>query len=344
LQKFAMLKRCFAMFKFTKSLKVTWSEIEEMLLVYENCLSHGTAHLKAVANALRDGGNARNRIGFSEVFFRCRDHDDVVARFTPFTHDSALRESYSALISAFFDKRGFRATREILPIIRENSSSARWVDGQTQQSRLQVRVLTLLVPLFTLVFVFLRWENFCQNASSSQGVFVLCGSVALFLSGSFLARKVANKSALKFGSSDLSAPEGRERLLRKIGLLHGHDQHILRNLSGALAAQGNPRAIRMSRLIRFALIEEASEEGIASSSFVPVNDWLRSGLIRQREKKRAHWLLTNQRRIWAEMKVNQAQVAAKTNLQLIVLMGIFYLPAFFLILWISGTVVSFDNG
>jgi hypothetical protein len=31
-------------------------------------------------------------------------------------------------------------------------------------------------------------------------------------------------------------------------------------------------------------------------------------------------------------------------LRLILLMGIFFLPAFFLILWICGTVVSFDNG
>jgi hypothetical protein len=194
------------------------------------------------------------------------------------------------------------------------------------------------------VLVFSRWDNFSTNILTIQGASIFSTSLLLFLIGVLAARRVLDKNTLQFGTSELSSAGGREKLLRRLRILHARDSNILRSVSDALFSQGDQHAVRLSRLARFGLFPELSRESSLSPSASKFIDWLWMGLMSHSEKNRECWLQVNQQRIWAEMKVKQVQCAAKINLRLILLMGIFFLPAFFLILWICGTVVSFDNG
>lgn len=324
--------------------RASWDGVEGLLSSYENHVSRGLAHIPAVAGSLRNCTPSKSRAGLVEVFFRTRSHRDMVENLCPHSCEPFLREVYSALLSSFFEKRGSRATRVVSPVIRESAACARWLAGQIYQARLQVWFMTLVVPLFSLGIVLMRFENFCANIHTFQGAFLLALSFLLFMCGSVLARKVVFQSTREFSSSDLSLPGGRERLLRRIGLKQGQEGSILRILSCALEEQGDPNVIQYARLVRFGLFPERGKDRSLHASASQVHEWLGSSLVFQRAKHRSRWLLESQSKIWAEMKVNHARCAAKTNLRLITLMGIFYLPAFFLILWICGTVVSSNDG
>lgn len=319
----------------------SWGEIEEMIATYESCLWQGDIHLRAVCAALQKQKSRGVHAGPSEVLFRSSPRSELLGKLVHRNCDSDLREAYCALMNAFFDRHGLRVTRKVVALIRENAACSRWLNGQTYQARLQVLVMSLLVPLFSCVFVFLRPDNFLTNMRTAQGVLLFVLALLLFCTGALTAQKTITKGVLNFGASDLSSLGGKERLIRRLSLLQEQEGHILRSLSVALTDQGDGRAIRLARLVRFGVLS-ASEQGRAL--FAGTSDEFRRGFITQSSIARSRWLKLRHEKIWSELKIFHAQRAAKTNLRLIIVMGIFYLPAFFLILWICGTIVSFNNG
>jgi hypothetical protein len=336
-----MFKHYFMDLKSYACSRPSWSEIEEIIATYESCLSQGDIHVRAVIAALHRHKSRGVHAGLSEVLFRSSSRSDLLCKLVPANCDSDLREAYIALLNAFFDRHGLSVTSKVVALIRENASCSRWLKGQIYQARLQVLVLSLLVPLFSCVFVFLRPDNFFTNMRTAQGVLLFTLALMLFFTGALTAQKTITKGVLNFGDSDLSSLGGMERFIRRLSLLQGQEGHILKSLSGALADQGDIRATRHARLVRFGVLV-GSERGKSLSE--GISDEFRRGFITQSSEARSRWLKLRHKQIWSELKIFHAQCAAKTNLRLILVMGIFYLPAFFLILWICGTIVSFNNG
>lgn len=325
-------------------MKTSWVLLEQVLCSYETQLSQRFTSQKALFHALKISGLLRDSNGASGVIFRCHPGSEIASKLTPRVVDPGLREAFKALFDALLDYRNPRAVQKLAPVLREAASSARWMASQVYQTRLQACFMSLLVPAFSLIFIIIRWENFFSNVSTSDGMLLFSLSLIVYAIGAFTMLRTFARSIEEFGSSNLSLQGGKERFLRTLSVEYGRDCHGLRSLSRALVANCDANSRKLSGLVRFGLFCDKDCQHSLTSVQSEVLEWMKQGFVFQSKQSRLDWLRVSHERQLSELRLSQMRGAAKVNLQLILLMGTFYLPAFFLILWICGTVVSSSSG
>lgn len=325
-------------------MKTSWELLEQVLSSYETQLSQRFTSQRALFHTIKISGLLRNSNGASEVIFRCHSGSEIAAKFTPRGVDPGLQEAFKALFEALLDYRNPRAVQKLAPVLRDAASSASWMASQVYQTRLQAWFMSLLVPAFSLIFITLRWENFFSNISTSDGMWLFSLSLIVYAIGAFMMLRTFSRSIGEFGSSNLNLPGGKERFLRTLSVEYGRDCHSLRSLSRALVAIRGINLRKLSGLVRFGLFFDKDCQHSLPPEQIEDLEWMKQGFVFQPQQSRLDWLQVSHERQLSELRLCQMRGAAKVNLRLILLMGTFYLPAFFLILWICGTVVSSSSG
>lgn len=343
--KFRMWLKSFVRSSLRRSDRISWSSLETSLMQYENLKTREQSGLKAAFLSLKSRGTSTLYVGPSSAVFRSVEAEELVKNLVPATSDHALKEAYRTFYSALLDFRSPTAVSDISGILRDAASAAHQFKRQLYQTKMQAIFLSLLVPFFSAIFILLRWDNFLVNLGTLAGRCTLSVSFLFYVLGLFVLNRATTMSVGEFGRSDLCTLGGQESLLRRLRLVYQTARHGLKSVQFALLGQDVPQSrFFLARLTSFSqrlkVCAESSERS-AADAFV---ESLWDGFVCQTHAQRQKWLKKSYDNALARIWLGQAKLVAQLNLRLILVMGIFFLPAFFLILALCGTVVSSADG
>lgn len=249
----------------------------------------------------------------------------------------SLAESLFPLL--VIQKDGRCRLNSVEETLTEFGSVSRWVSQQLMQAKFQCLFLVLFVPLVSIFFALVGGQRWLTNLGTSSGFFVFASAILLYGLGCACLRLAFVRQKRILASRKLSQPAGQASLLRSLWGVSSVPGSSLAALSFALCGENSAPWNALSRQILFA----------ASSSSTPVSqrcgfkpeehDFLfqfGEGFLRAALPERYRWLVQRHRALSQALKAHASAEAAKLSLYLFGVMAIFFLPALFLMLTLSG--------
>jgi hypothetical protein len=320
--------------------KPDWMSVENAIAEVGFRTACGEPRLKSVTRAFEKIPNSGFSLLANALFFQTVPFGNVLNRFLITITDPQIRVLCAALFPLLLRQKDGRChLRSVEDALSEFGAASRWMSQQMMHSRCQSWFLVLLVPVVSLVFCVAGYRQLSANLSESSGVFVFLSAFLLYVSGCICLRVVFARQKRILVDDSLAQPSGQLRLLRAL-------------LSESLFPGGSPAALnralsnhsgvswqKLSRCLLFGTSEgnpgPKNEEQFTRAEMDFVSQF-RRGYLKAPAAARLNWLQKSHRAKMQALKTRAASQAASLSLCLLVVMAIFFLPALFLMLSLSG--------
>jgi hypothetical protein len=222
----------------------------------------------------------------------------------------------------------------------------RWVEQQSAQSQLQLKFLISFVPVVSCILCIMNGERFFSNLMTLQGRLFFLGAAILYAIGVALGRRLIRVAfglgvQQGFGSS-------RTQLKFLTDLLSEGCQHSTKSQRFAAVCRRHGTGIWQQDAAHLFIgirklgseknTQKPSAELSQESEFLSE---LRLTYVNSTQGNH-RWLIGRQKRVFEDFQADCSRQAALLALRLLCPMALFFLPALFLILALTG--FSLEHG
>lgn len=335
---------------------ITWADLSALLLDFKNRLAQGCPKGVALPRTLQSSGHP--------VLMRLGEHLQQ-----PFADAQNLWLSASEAISdpslrdAFVDLyTGFAAQPDGLCRLEDAGRSLEWKARTSRlfsQSLAQIRAQSSFfiwfIPLLSIFLIWRGFQNFFENVSTPQGRILLCVAMALYFAGLLLFRTLEGRALQLVLSDSLSESSGQLKFLEALSLsgysLGRRTEAVcqaLENLRGG-RWKGAAGALRLGRPLS-AVSEGArnrAERRFPSLLSLGKGDRdnrflrsVRSQILESPAEQGARWTEQTMQTLREQLRDEVVHLVSRLNLFLLFPLALFFLPALFLMLFLTGSSQS----
>lgn len=318
-----------------KSGSADWSDVEKFFADIESFSASGRTRWEMISRAF----SVSRVSSFRKAAFCCLV--DPSGNET-LTHSSFLKFSSTEVQRAFqivfpmfiLPRSGLCQMKKGSILLAQLSASSRMVSQGIAQSRAQCIFILFLVPLISFCFFILSPSNLFIHLNTSNGRLLFISALVLYGVGTFVMMRSLSRSHLSLFSTSLSEAAGQGTFLRNLMKQSQLRGGPLYSVHKALLDSG----ISLERhAALFGAKTDRTGQGCPEALFLEsiVPEFLRA-------PPEFRMLLVERRHqsILGSLQVALAQNSAALNLRLLLVMAIFFLPALFLMLLLSGTPAS----
>lgn len=272
----------------------------------------------------------------------------------PFSHigkDFEVKKNsalLSGLIKGTFDSLTARASggagfnfwhRTFLDLFRVE----RWIRQQSAQARVQCVFLVGFVPAVAITLFIFNWQRFFANVQTSQGQVILGIAGFIYLIGVYCLLHLLRVGHVRTHSRSLDAAGGRMLFLNDLLCAGGNRASKLSRYYQACLRTERRDVQLYVRKISLGLETKGGDKfsGRMNAAEEDYLMHLRAAYVESAQGNH-QWLLGQQSQTFESFQAQCAQSAAVLSLKLLLPMGLFFLPALFLILALTGFSMGSD--
>ena len=219
---------------------------------------------------------------------------------------------------------------------------SRLISQHLAQARAQCLFLVFFVPVVSSLFVFGGAEHFSSNLQNRAGQVFFLIAFLLYICGSWILFLFLKRTHAVVFTQSLALPSGQASLIRKLlkSSVTRMGSHGV--LGAALEESGHQWLAQTGRALLWGVVSRESKCSlvVGSKQKDEFLDAITSTYLWSPIEVRERWLERTHDFLMSAIQEQLAQKAASLNLQLVLVMAIFFLPALFLMLWLSGTPSS----
>jgi hypothetical protein len=324
---------------------ISWQDLSAVLLKLKLLVAQGHPKSVALPRALESSGNSC-LIRLSE---RLRQPSvDVREHWM----ETAQRISHPSLRQAFRELlRGVLSHPDGVCRLDCTWKSFQWrarterlFSQSIAQIHAQSNFFLCFVPLFSVILIFRGFEMFIENILSARGSCFLLLAVGLYGLGFIVFRNIEGR-AIQFALSDnLARTSGQMRFLETLAGIGNSLGHRVSTISHALENLGDRRwreeswALRMGR--RLGSCFDSSAHAFPEQRFLTS---VQTEILESHAWRGKHWTEQTLTVLRGQMRHEVVRLVARLNLLLLFPLALFFLPALFLMLILTGSSLSVDT-
>lgn len=219
----------------------------------------------------------------------------------------------------------------------------RWIRQQSAQARVQCIFLVGFVPSIAVALCFFNWQRFFANLQTTQGQVCLGLAFLVYLIGVYYLLVLLKAGHVQTRSRGLDAAGGRMLFLNDLLCAGGKRASKLSRYYEACVRTGRPDVQMRARTIWLGMDVKTTD--LHFEQLKPTEEdyltYLRVAYVESAPSDH-QWLLRQQAQTFESFQAQCAQSAAVLSLKLLLPMGLFFLPALFLILALTGFSMGAD--
>ncbi|NBO37577.1 hypothetical protein EBU99_03235 [bacterium] len=314
--------------------KLDWPCLEKFAGDFKTALSQGIPRRLALQNACLQCRVAEVQRLAPLIQYSAPLLSDVFKGLTGVCKEANLRVVFEGVFSVALTPGVSRhATESALQYLQNIASAQRTMAKQTAQARAQAIFLTALVPTVFIFLLVCRWNEIFGQLLTSYGRFVFALAISFYCVGVILLRWLTSTSVLTLSSGSLSSLEGQMALVQRV---------IAHKIAGTTAQQSVSAGLLTCENVELKKLGNAMSWCFCPSpreKQKPFLAMLQSGFQRATHP-RMPWILELQTSLFERLQLLAADRAAAMSLKLLLPLALFFLPALFLMLCLSGSVQS----
>lgn len=212
----------------------------------------------------------------------------------------------------------------------------RWLRQQTAQSRVQSCFLVGFVPTVSVVMMGSQSERILTNMATLEGKMIFTLALMFYLLGVLSVFVLLSRSRFNAQFSELISVGGRLNFLTELICSDGPSKSRLNRLAEVCQLSGRHELTMYARRLSLGLnVPRSFQRAILDPE---EEDFLKSfgSVFLASARASRIWLRAKHERAFENFQAQESQKAALLSLRLLLPMAIFFLPALFLILALSG--------
>jgi hypothetical protein len=253
------------------------------------------------------------------------EHKSQSGRLTDAAVGSLLRRGFSG-----FDFADWQNT------FSDVHRAHRWQRQQSAQARVQVYFLIGFVPAVSVWLIVSQHSRICENLMTREGKFLLLTAVLLFACGVTAVCLQMRRSRFESSFSNLGSLSGRYNFLTELLCCGDSCGSKLTRFLDVCSRSGRQEIVNYARNLSLGLAPPAqlkvSDLAVEEENYL--RDLISVFLFSARGGQK--WLCAEHHRAFEDFQADESKKAAVLSLRLLIPMAIFFLPALFLILALSG--------
>lgn len=324
---------------------ISWQHLSSVLLKLKLLIAQGQPKSVALPIALQASGNScliRLAERLKQPSVNVRENWMETAQMISHT---SLRQAFGELLAGVLSHPDGVCRLECTwKSFEWRARTERLFSQSMAQIRAQSSFFLWFVPLFSLILVFRGFQMFMENLSSARGSCLLLLAAGLYGLG-FLVFRTIERRAMQFVLSDnLARTSGQLKFLQTLagfGYSLGHRVstvcHALENLSD-MRWREESWALRMGR--RLGSCFEGPAQMFPLQRFLIA---VQTEVLESHAQRGAHWTEQTLTVLRDQMRHEVVRLVSRLNLLLIFPLALFFLPALFLMLILTGSSLSADT-
>ena len=332
--------RVYTMFEFSARREVEWGDLERLCSDLVLSDARGVPRLRALADALE--GSSATLLRALAPSFRIPIVDSRKFVLDAFAgiRDAELKATCASIFPLLLrGKDGVCRIPVAVALLTQISTSSQWISQQLANGRAQARFLIFFVPVVSSIFLMFGIDVVIKNLSDVRGRIALAAACSLYATGCFCLRQLAVHSKSLVLHRSIEFVSGRALFLSSLMLSAQGPGRYMESLSHALSRLPENKWQGLSRSARFALMSppKAGSKNAFNQAELKFLNSVNAGCLRVSPEERRNWMERSHATLLDSMRAALARKVASLNLQFLIVMAIFFLPALFLMLWLSGT-------
>jgi hypothetical protein len=328
------------MFKFSVRREVEWCDLERLCNDLVLSDARGVPRLRALADALE--GSSATLFRALAPSFRIPMVDAKNFVFDAFSgiKDAELKATCESLFPLLLrGKDGVCRIPIAVAMLSQIATSSQWISQQLANGRAQARFLIFFVPVVSCIFLMFGIDVVIKNMSDVRGRIVLAAACSLYATGCVCLRQLALHSKSLVLHRSVEFVSGRALFLRSLMLSAEGPGRLMESLGHALSRLPENKWQGLSRSARFAFLSppKVGSKNLFNQAELKFLDSVKAGCLSVSPEERRNWMERSHATLLDSMRAALARKVASLNLQFLIVMAIFFLPALFLMLWLSGT-------
>ena len=320
--------------------RLDWRILEKLVTEVTLRSARGEARLLAVARSLEISASPLSCLA-NPLCFQTEDYALSVSKQVLDINDPEFRTVCRSFLPLLLVQKDGRChLRSAGESLNEVISTSRWVSQHLMQAKGQSLFLLFFVPVVSFLFVVSSWHRFVANIAESSGLVCLLAAFGFYAAGCAFLGVLFGRQKRILANGSLFRTAGQAALLRELAAAGQTPGASLSSLSQALASGTSSSAKQWSQWFLFALAHPLQCQGQAptrsGNSELEFISQLRDGYLRVAPRVRTKWLTQTHNALNQSLKREAAVETAKLSLWLLLVMAIFFLPALFLMLSLSG--------
>lgn len=332
--------RVYMMFKLTVRRELEWGDLERLCNDLVLSEARGVPRVRALADAL-EKSSADLFIALAPSFrIPFVDARKIIFHALAGVKDAELKATCESLFPLLIrNKDGVCRIPLAVALLTQIATSSQWISQQLANGRAQAMFLIFFVPSVSCIFLMFGMDVVVKNITDARGRILLAVALLLYATGCLCLRRLALHSKNLVLHRSIEFVSGRALFLRSLLLTVEGPGRFLEGLNHTMSRLPAPKWQGLSHSARFALLSppESEAKHVFNNSELTFLNSVNAGCLRVSAEERRNWIERSHAILLDSMQAALARRVASLNLQLLIVMAIFFLPALFLILWLSGT-------
>jgi|GEM_PF-676470 len=328
------------MFKLSVRRDLEWGDLERLCNDLVLSEARGVPRVRALADAL-EGSSADLFLALAPSFrIPFVDSKKIIFHAFAGVRDAELKATCESLFPLLVrDKDGVCRIPLAVALLKQIATSSQWISQQLANGRAQARFLIFFVPAVSCIFLMFGIDVVIKNIADMRGRILLATACLLYVTGCFCLRQLTLHSKNLVLHRSIEFVSGRALFLRSLLLTSEGPGRLLEGLSHTLSLLPAKKWKGLSHSARFALLSprESDAKYLFNQAELKFLNSVNAGCLRVSPEERRNWMERSHAILLDSMQAALARRVASLNLQFLTVMAIFFLPALFLILWLSGT-------